>query len=210
MSGGVLKGATIGKGVTLIVDGQQGQGSAVDITVASGGTIVDSGGSIVGLTIKAGGTEIVAAGGSVNNVTVSGGVSITVSSGGTIGDSTIAGGTERVLSGGVVSGLVTFGAHGKLAIEGQPAGLQVSGFKTGNVLDLASFAHKAGEKLTFTENAAKTKGMLTITDGALTATITLFGQYAAAGFRLAGDGAGGTAITYATSAAALELTAPHG
>jgi hypothetical protein len=69
-------------------------------------------------------------------------------------------------------------------------------FAPTDTLDLASFAHKAGEKLSFVENAAKTKGVLTLTDAALTATVTLFGQYAAAGFHMTADSAAGTAITY--------------
>ena len=86
----------------------------------------------------------------------------------------------------------------------------MTNFEKGSVLDLRSFVHKAGETLTFTENAAKTEGILKIKDGALTATVALFGQYAAAGFRLAADGAGGYRDHLATSGAALELATPHG
>ena len=57
------------------------------------------------------------------------------------------------------------------------------------------------------EDAAKTKGVLTLTDGALKATVTLFGQYTATGFHIAGDGHGGTAITYATPALSAHVAA---
>jgi hypothetical protein len=60
---------------------------------------------------------------------------------------------------------------------------------------LTRFAPK-GAKLSFQENAARTRGTLTITDGALKATVLLFGQFVAQGFTLSADGAGGTAITY--------------
>jgi hypothetical protein len=71
---------------------------------------------------------------------------------------------------------------------------------------LAAFGYKATEKLSFVENAAKTQGTLTITDGTLHASVTLFGQYAAAGFHFASDGVVGTVITYAPPPAAhLEL-----
>ena len=55
------------------------------------------------------------------------------------------------------------------------------------------------------------KGVLKITDRANTASITLFGQYTAAGFHFAKSGAG-TAITYTppATAHAADLAAAHG
>lgn len=73
--------------------------------------------------------------------------------------------------------------------------LRLSGFAQTDTLDLASFA-AAGASFFFAENKAKTIGTLTITDGKLQATVTLFGQYVAAGFNLGSDGGTGTAITY--------------
>jgi hypothetical protein len=132
-----------------------------------------------------------------------------VSSGGIVDRSTIIAGTETVLSGGVVQGAVTFGKGGRFAIAGEPVGLTVSHFHDGNHIDLTSFAPGAAEKLSFVENADKTKGILKITDGTQKASITLFGQYVAAGFHFAKDGAG-TAITYAKPPAAhVELAVSH-
>ena len=74
-------------------------------------------------------------------------------------------------------------------------------------IDLAGFAAK-GAKLTFVENKANTQGTLTITDGALKATIILFGQYVAAGFKLSAAGAG-TAITYTSATATQVLAGSH-
>jgi len=75
----------------------------------------------------------------------------------------------------------------------------IAGFKTGDVLDLRSppFAYSKSETLGFVENTAKTGGVMTVTDGAHNLKLTLFGQYVAAGFEMASDGHGGTAITYA-------------
>jgi hypothetical protein len=84
----------------------------------------------------------------------------------------------------------------------------VSGFAKTDTLDLASFKFAKTEKLTFVENKAKTSGTLTVTDGKLKATITLFGQYVAAGFHLATDGPAGTAITYAQPAVKHVLAVP--
>ena len=61
-------------------------------------------------------------------------------------------------------------------------------------------------KLSFVENKAKTIGTLTITDGALKAAVTLFGNYVATGFKLSAAGAG-TAITYTSATAAHEVLA---
>jgi hypothetical protein len=76
----------------------------------------------------------------------------------------------------------------------------IKGLASSDARDLASFAHQAGEKLSFVGNAAKTGGVLTIIDGTLTAAVTLFGQYTPAGFQIAGDGQGGMATTYPPTA----------
>jgi hypothetical protein len=89
--------------------------------------------------------------------------------------------------------------------------LNTSGFKATDTLELTAFKFGASETHVFVENTAKTFGVLKITDGTQTARITLFGQYVAAGFHLANDGHGGTAVTYsATSSAHADLAAGHG
>jgi hypothetical protein len=65
-----------------------------------------------------------------------------------------------------------------------------SRFKATGMIDLTNFTFGASLKHFFIENKAKTKGVLTITDGTLRASVTLFGQYVAAGFHFAKDGAG--------------------
>ena len=113
----------------------------------------------------------------------------------------LSGGTETVLSGGIVSGAVIFkGTGGTLSDAAKAVTLSISGFAKGNAIDLASFASK-GAKLSFVENKAKTSGLLTITDGTLKATITLFGQYVATGFKLTAAGTG-TAISYTSATSA--------
>ena len=78
---------------------------------------------------------------------------------------------------------------------------------------LPAFAFGGGEKLSFVENAAKTSGTLTVTDGALRTSVTLFGHYTAVGFHMAGDGMGGTMITYGSAGSGgthADLAAGHG
>jgi hypothetical protein len=102
------------------------------------------------------------------------------------------------------------GTRNKLSVAATSAvAFAVKGFAKTDTIDLASFKSGTGEKLSFVENNTKTQGMLTITDGALKATITLFGNYVAAGFHLATDGAAGTAITYPQSAATHVDLAPR-
>jgi autotransporter passenger strand-loop-strand repeat protein len=210
-NGSVLSGAVISGNRTLIVDDFGfSVGSAVDAVVRQGGTIIDKGGIVSGLKLESGGTEILSSGSVVGGATIVSGAQIIVSAGATIGDTKVLGGTETVLSGGTVLGTVTFGKDGDFAIAGAPVGLRVSGFRAGDHLGLSSFQYTAGEKLSFAESADKTKGVLTVKDATMKATIALFGQYVAAGFHLASDGAGGTVITYpAISAATVALTGHH-
>jgi hypothetical protein len=77
----------------------------------------------------------------------------------------------------------------------------VSGFAATDTIDLTTFKFGTSETLPFAERAQKTSGTLTIKDGALKASIILFGQYVAGGFYLTAAGAG-TAITYATPTSA--------
>jgi len=207
---GVISGATIGKGVTLLVSSA---GTATDIHVTGGGQIIFGGGVVNGLKIAAGGQEAVASYVTVSGLTVDKGVRLVVSSGGTAADTTLNGGTEAVMSGGTINGAVTFGTGGKLVIAGPPpSSLTLSGFKAGDTLDLVGLNFGAGEKLSFVENKAKTQGTLTITDRALKTSVTLFGNYVAAGFHRAADAYGGTTITYGHSSAGghADIAPGHG
>ena len=87
-------------------------------------------------------------------------------------------------------------------MEGVKVAPLVSGFHASDMIDLTRFTVGVSEKHIFAENTAKTRGTLTVTDGALKATITLFGKYGAAGFHMTWDGTGGTAITYVAPASA--------
>jgi hypothetical protein len=96
-----------------------------------------------------------------------------------------------------------------LTVGDDVKGVTVSGFVKGDTLDLTDIAFK-GASLTFVENKAGTSGTLTIINGKDKATVTLFGQYVAAGFALGGDGHGGTAVTYTSATAAhAELAVVH-
>jgi len=141
---------------------------------------------------------VVGSGVTVSGLAVGSGVGLTVSSGGSAMAVTLKGGT------------VTFGAHAELAVAGTTGiAATISGFSATDTLDFAAFTFKAGENLSFVENTAKTSGVLTITDGALKASVTLFGNYVATGFHSATDHAAGTAITYTAVTSHVELAGGH-
>ena len=107
----------------------------------------------------------------------SGGAEFVNSNGSAIATNVLSGG-EIIFNGGVVSGLSV---------------------ASGGVIDLATFAFSSSAKLSFVENAQNTGGVLTISGGTGGLSITLLGQYIAAGFQEKSDGAAGTAISYAPS-----------
>ena len=72
----------------------------------------------------------------------------------------------------------------------------VSGFGAGDALDLADIAFGANLTIGYSANAAGTGGTLSISDGTQSASIALFGQFAAAGFHVGSDAGSGTMVTY--------------
>jgi autotransporter passenger strand-loop-strand repeat protein len=204
--GALVSGATVSRGGCLSLTAN---GRASGTEILSGGRIIYAGSNTaVGVTVDSGGIEVVR--GKVSGLTVGSGVTLNVSSGGTASATKLAGGTEAVFLGGIVSGITSFGTHSTLAVAAKSGQhLDVSGFKATDAIDLTNFKFGAAEKLSFVENAKKTGGLLTITDGALKVTVSLFGQYVATGFHLARDGAG-SAITYTGAVhSSAELAAAH-
>jgi len=113
--------------------------------------------------------------------------------------------------GGIVSGTTTFSTHAVLEVAPNTgATLLTSGFKATDTIDLTDVSGDASLEHSFSENAAKTRGILTITEDGLNVRITLFGQYVAEGFHFTEDATGGTAITYTVSSGAhVDLAGGH-
>ena len=168
---------------------------AISSTVVSGGKLIDQG-YVLDAVVSSGG--LLTDEGSVSDAIVTSGGVLTLLSGSYAGATTLDGGTEIISAGGYVDGGTAFSGGGQLTLLAAASfsSVTLSGFDASAKLDLASYSYGSGAKLSFAENAAKTKGTLTITDGALTATLILFGSYVAAGFHLASDGASGTMVTY--------------
>lgn len=101
------------------------------------------------------------------------------------------------------------GSPSRLLLTDAPSfGAKLATFGAGDRLDLRQF-DPTTTTLAFKENADGTQGKLTVTDGSLSATLTLLGQFAAAGFHAAADGLGGTNITYKEPSASLLATPSH-
>jgi len=125
------------------------------------------------------------------------GTTLTLSSGATAAATSLNGGT------------VVFGAAATLATGATTKiSATLSGFQKGDTLDLAAFTFTKSEGLTAAYDAGKNQTTVTVTAGKLSAAVVLFGQYTAAGFHLAGDGHGGTAVTYSGTANTVTDFAP--
>ena len=123
----------------------------------------------------------------------------------------IGGGTLEIDSALAATQKVVFGAgDGILELTDPKAfAAPISGFATGDQIDLTGFVFSKSPKLSFVENAAKTQGTLTVTDGGLSAKLVLFGNYVAVGFHKQQIAGGtGTEITYGNPAAAHPDLAP--
>jgi len=130
-------------------------------------------------------------------IDANGGV-VTLNAAVTYGKLLINGGTLDFTQAGVANSVTFAGGTGVLRLDqsatfhGSVSGLSKSG---GGSLDLSDIAFVSASEATFVENAAKTAGVLTVTDGAHTAKISLLGDYSGLLFTAASDSHGGTTVT---------------
>jgi autotransporter passenger strand-loop-strand repeat protein len=237
-SGGTVNGATVLSGGQLLISSG---GTATNVTVSSGGTetltlsasqastTLVSGataGTII-LNISGGGTASLDAGdagilrvklaaaGSAYAFTANNQAGLTVKDLNTLADTITLGGQSQTVTGGAGGLTVNLSSSGEDTVSDTTAlfaGMTISNFATpGNILDLTDL-NAASTVAMFTENNAGTAGTLSLNDGSHTASITLLGQFMAAGFSgtassagfsIASDGAAGSKVTYA-------VVAPHG
>jgi autotransporter passenger strand-loop-strand repeat protein len=180
-SGGRAVGTIVESGGTYTIGGHMNDGT-VGLLVSGGGTEIlssDLPSSSTSATILGGGTELVSAGATVIDTQLFG--SSTVDSGGLTSGATVnAGGIELVQSGGIVngatiaggilnadtsyiSGPIDFTSTGGEMIIGTktiPTSFVVSGFASGDSIQLAAVTYSAGATV-----AVDTPGVVTITNG---------------------------------------------
>ncbi|WP_426422611.1 AIDA repeat-containing protein [Bradyrhizobium genosp. A] len=211
-AGGIERAATVyaggseivssgGTASSSVIAGRQSissGGTALGVTLSSGGNqIVVSGGYASGTIVSSGGTETISAGGIASSTYVSGGGLLYVSSGGVASGATIGAGTLEVASGGSIGTSVGFtvSAGGTLTLDSsQTFTRSISGFGQPEHIDLVDIAYNSSTTLSYAEAASNTSGTLTVSDGVHTAHVALLGQYVTAQFTSATDGHGGTLV----------------
>jgi autotransporter passenger strand-loop-strand repeat protein len=204
--GGEVLGTTVSSGGTLIVE----EGATAIVIVNSGGTVLNSGGSVYfasayvvssgqtssGVTLQYADTETVLFGGTAIGTTVNDGGVEYVSSGGTASGVVLnVGGTAELDGGALVSGAIVFAGSGAdLLIDAtttasMPAAV-ISGFVANTTIDLTGVAYDSrgsatlqGDELQIVEHGATLD--LLVSDVAYTSATT---------FMLADDGSGHTDI----------------
>jgi autotransporter passenger strand-loop-strand repeat protein len=164
--------------------------------VSSGGfDFVQSGGVASSTVILAGGNATVMLGGTVVDSIVSSGGIQTVSSGGTLSGATLSGGFLEIQSGGTAgTSMIGFGTlGGTLELDdSQHFNGVISGFGVPGGIDLTDISYGSGTTVGYSGD--NTGGILTVTDGSHTATLSLLGQYVVANFAIQSDGHGGTLV----------------
>jgi fibronectin-binding autotransporter adhesin len=214
---------TIESGEKLTLDGDTVNGTAFT-NIATGSVIHVDGGDTLTLndatTITGGGLTIDAdalvktsgdvtlTNTSVTNdgkIEVTGGIlKITGSVDSTPGDHgsiQIDNGAVLDLNGSDTQGVVFAGDGGKLEIDTPSVGGSISfggsisGLTAGDEIDLSTIGYGLNTTGTYVSNAAHTGGVLTITDGMHSISMTLVGDYSDAHFAGSTDDSGGTLIT---------------
>jgi len=191
-AGYAITGKVVGGGSDTL---QLGGSSAASFDLS----LVNSGGQYTGFTVfdVIGGTWT--ATGTGSNWDVEGG---TFKVSGTADDTVISGGTMEVESGGSPGASITFsGTGGTLQIDGPNTansnlltGTTISGFVSGDMIDLAAIANVDGSHVDMND----TTDVLTVTEGSSTYTLDFAGNFTGDYFHLTTDGSG-TLITENTT-----------
>ena len=178
-------GATIGNGTGLNT-----------LDVSGGGTMT------MGSNINSISTVALAAAASAYNFTANAQGGLTLNDKSTGADILTAGGAGQTLTGGAAGKVTMIGAAAGGDTFKDTAALlngdTIAGFAAANdAIDFTNVQDVSGVIKSFVENNAGTAGTLTVSDGTHSASVTLFGQFAANGFQAAADSSGlGTIITY--------------
>jgi autotransporter passenger strand-loop-strand repeat protein len=214
-----------GKGGTLVIDPPLSPaaspadtssqtiaaGQTSDSATIASGAVEHDYGTTSNTTVRDGGSQIVEADGVANNTTIESGGNELVCAGGAVNGATINGGALELQNGALTNAsTVDFASAGLLKLDGFGAyDMLVAGFTSpADAIDFAGINY-ASSKMTFVESSDNSRGTLTATDGIHTASITLLGQYTAASFTSASDGASGTQISIPQASEAQQSVLSH-
>jgi len=198
-----------GAGIVLVSAGDGGAllhgGSGQLRVFASGGGALTLNAGDSGLNFV-----VLSAASSAWTFTANGQAGLYISDASTTADTLTAGGAHQIITGGAAGHLTmaasaqggdTFRDTSTLLNGDTIENFATTALDTINITDL----NAAQATATFTENAQGTAGQLSVTDGTHSASITLFGQFmaagfsgtaAAAGFSLSADSLSGTDVRY--------------
>jgi hypothetical protein len=149
--------------------------------------------------ISNGGIAFIYSAGIVSGTDLLSGATVSVYNGGLVrGGLTLSGG-KAVISGTVSAGqTIAFAGSGSFLGVDNVAdfGATIGAFKAGDTLNLGAFVYSSTETRSFTEAASKTSGTLTVTDGGVSAHLTLLGNYTTSNFVLSKDATAGTDVKF--------------
>ena len=200
-AGATATGTTVQAGGTLIV---LPGALLVATTIQPGGTVISTGvvvqqpGSATqanrvdsGAMLGSGAIAFVLPAGIAQATTIGAGATEYVYAGGTTSRTTINGGTLDLADGNLAAGTLAFAGSGTLRIDDlTPLGATLSGFMASATIDLTALAYTAQGTATLDAN-----DVLTISEGSVTDTVQLAGNYTGEYFHLAPDGGSGTTVT---------------
>ncbi len=215
--GGTDSGSTISSGGLQVLL-QSGSVATGTIIASSGTAHVSSGSVAIGTMVSSGGSLHVFQGGVENGATVNAGGYDFIWSGGTVQNATLNGGFLEILSGGAAnSGTIGFTALGGIvklddSVHLASGSVRISGLApTAGAIDFADIGYTSGVTSAGWVQGTGS-GTLTLTSGALQASVVLFGSYMNSSFKLASDGTVGTMVTDPAAGNDSQnlLTQPHG
>ena len=193
LSGGTAFNTDVNSGGLLVISA----GGRASGTRASGIVVVSNGGVNDAAILAEGGGLSASSGGTALDAIAEGGGKIVVSSGGSATSPLIAGGTLELQAGAVVHGAIAFaGTGGTLKIDAVSSAAMpsntISGFVSGNVIDLTAVTYAAGAAATLLSGDT-----LQVTDGGVNYDLQLLTaqNFNGATFRVGFDGASGTEVT---------------
>jgi autotransporter passenger strand-loop-strand repeat protein len=181
-SGGIADGAVVAAGIftygaiSFPISGTQEiqAGGTAENSIVDGEVMVSSGGTAINLTVNSGGQLVLASGAIVSGLVLDSGSTQTLSAGYSVTNPILAGGTLALASGSTVSGNIEFsGSGGLLSITGTTTpGNTIFGFSAGDGIELANVPYNLADHV-----SVITAGVVQVAAGAADYDFNINGAY---------------------------------